>query len=1331
MLVLILGSQAAREWMVQDLLPKVVSSDSIQLNIEGFNSPLFSYWSFDSLTLNIDEQEIINTNKFLFHFKLASLLEKKLDITELSAGSLLITIPNSNTQEAPNEASNKYDWQDILIPVRVQKLALNHVLIKNTELALPAFQARGKAELNWQDSLLTSNISIQTLVNPSAYIDLDANLDSQFSGKIKASIQEAAGGWLGKVIKLPQEQAVDFNLELSAKTDNTITSWKLHSFKMPWQKHSIDAQAQGSWTALEKKLEISQSSIFVDQKEQNIQGWWQNQLFELKTHLNELPISLANTFQNYVEGGTISGTVLAHGSMIKPQLQTNLQASTRYKNSELSISLKGEGGFELFKVEDAVIKLGDALLETSGNILLRQQKMDLKVHQLRGPVQIVALFDVELPDNLYIDITNTQGTLKGAFTAPNYSGFTQANSRYKEQVFEAQTNFKGNIEKININNFVAKDSGSQVQADGLIDWHNEKLKLHLATKKLPLDIISLLNIDLPNELSADINTDILLTGTFTEPEYEGSVDATGYVNKRTFDIKSKVKGDIEKIELLDFSSHVADGIIDARGLIDWRREQLHLTLNASNLPSHLASIAQLDLPEGLAARLNVNGSVSGSFIQPEFKGEASAIGIFQDTHFDITSLLTSSADHIELQTVSAKLFFPEKNTLSQSSSSVAPNASIQGKGFYRFTSKQLEGKIKVQDLPYQTLTLAGIDLPENLVGLINADLSIVGKLPTPKILGSIYSHGVFEDEPFSIDIVGSQQDQSLFFDNIKLNWNDTFLGANGLLSKENLDLHVDLQSFKLTDLNTFGYDLKPGNVNLNLNLQGSLEAPKLDGLVTLSVKNLDHTEDLTTTPEDIVVNSQLMTQGDTLIITSDVKQGTEAKGHLLITSQFKPFLKWLIEDTGEQKIADLPIAMSAKGNVGLTWINHFIDRDIQNISGKLSLDAELKGSLNQPRLNGSLVLLNGIYINTLSQTSIEEAEITLAFDEQSINILKAEATDGHTGKIKLSGSVNLADGDHGLIDIRLNLNKASIIRREDIEGDASGNIRLSGDFKTILVEGNIDVAPFQIMLDLIPSDTIPEIDVTLKEDANTALKGKIKIPHFDLNIIISVEQQAYIRSRGLDAELKGKLMLLGSIQKPRYTGQFEVIRGNFDLFTKRFKLEQGDVLFANDAISLIVQGKHIGKDYTFIASLSGTLDDLKIGLRTEPTLPEDEALARLLFGRSIRNISPFQAMQLAAAIQTLRGESSKFDPLSTARDFLHVDNITIESQEGSSGNGIVVGLGKYITEGVYVEITRTPEPTQPWTGSVEVELTPSLNLETTTGNSSGFGGVELQWKKDY
>ncbi len=1423
-LSLLVTSQSTREWLVADLSPTLLESDSLQLKVNGLNSPEFGYWYVEEISFTLDNEKLFSAHKLLLSFDATSLLSRKLDINELSAAHIVFALPDTTEPDADTKATApQSSWQALQFPFRLQKLAVNHLEILNSSLDIPSLQIAGKANLLWQEAFFETDITLTTKSEQASHINLQAQVNEQLSGKIELSMQEPSGAWLGKLLKLPDTQAVDLNLEVIAKADESKLNWELKSLRMPWQTHQIEGFGHGYWETELEKLDIAELALLIDQKQQKVHGWWQDQLFDISADLDQLPIGITEAFQEYIVGGQITASLHASGLISNPDIQATIQAASHYNNEAVAVDLTGNGNLSTFNLENSHLQLGDAKLSTSGEIHIEQQQFDLNIQQLSGPLRMIEVFDVALPDDFVIHINEAEGSLKGPFMAPKYSGFTQAKGRYKDQSFELQSNFKGDVDQVELRKLQARIADGNLSADGLIDWHNEKLDLTLDSDKLSLNLLRLFDVALPAEITAnlgakgslkgeftrpyfvgnlsangqfkrqsftaninadgdlqslkladvtgkfgdahieasgnikleqqqldinikelsasteladtfnidipedlDLNVSIIngnVKGAFDKPAYKGTASVTGHFKDQKLAVQSKVRGNIEQIEFDGLIAQIDEGELKASGMVDWKNEQLNLTLNATDIPAYLVSVANVELPDDLSARINTLGTLKGSFTLPLFKGEASASGHYQDTNFELNTALNSSSDQVAIENLTATFVIDKNNDTSK--------ASIQGAGKYTLSSKKVEGKIKVHDLPYQTIELTGAELPKNLAGTLNADLVITGALPLPMIYGSLKSEGVFEGETFSLNIIGSQKDKILVFDQTDLSWNNTSITANGIVSEDNLDLHVSLNELKLTDFNKFGYDLKPGSVDLNFDLLGSITSPKLDGLMKLTVNNQGFSEDINAAKEDIVVTTTFTTKDDLLLVTSDVKHGQEAKGKLSIDSEFTAFLNWLIGNENPQDINTLPLKINAKGNVGLNWLNHFIDRDIQSISGKLILDTQLTGTIEAPSLNGSLFLDSGSYVNSLSQTTIENAQIELAFDEKSVSIVKAHADDGHKGTLNLNGRIALPDGDKGLIDVTLNLHNASLVRREDIEGDASGSIQLSGDFNQIQVKGDVEVYPFQIMLDLIPSDSIPEIEVSSLEDSKKATKASLEAPPIALDVNINVNQQAYIRGRGLDAELEGKLALTGTTKKPNYNGRFNVIRGTFELFAKTFKLEEGDVLFSNDAVSLFVQGRHRGKELTFIASLSGTMDNLKIELRTEPSLPEDEALSRLLFGKSVRNITPIQAIQLASAIQTLRGEGGGFDPLGKARELLNVDSISVESQETSQGNGIAVGVGKYITEGVYVELERTPEPSQPWKGSVEVELTPNVNLETTTGGSSGFGGVELQWKNDY
>jgi len=60
-----------------------------------------------------------------------------------------------------------------------------------------------------------------------------------------------------------------------------------------------------------------------------------------------------------------------------------------------------------------------------------------------------------------------------------------------------------------------------------------------------------------------------------------------------------------------------------------------------------------------------------------------------------------------------------------------------------------------------------------------------------------------------------------------------------------------------------------------------------------------------------------------------------------------------------------------------------------------------------------------------------------------------------------------------------------------------------------------------------------------------------------------------------------------------------------------------------------------------------------------------------------------------------------------------------------------IGVGKYINERVYLEVQKTPDPSQPWQGNITIDLLPNLKLESSTGGTSGVPGAALKWKNDY
>jgi autotransporter translocation and assembly factor TamB len=188
-----------------------------------------------------------------------------------------------------------------------------------------------------------------------------------------------------------------------------------------------------------------------------------------------------------------------------------------------------------------------------------------------------------------------------------------------------------------------------------------------------------------------------------------------------------------------------------------------------------------------------------------------------------------------------------------------------------------------------------------------------------------------------------------------------------------------------------------------------------------------------------------------------------------------------------------------------------------------------------------------------------------------------------------------------------------------------------------------------------------------------------------------------------------------------------VRRGYVDLLDRRFVIREGEIRFVGTSpptpeINLTAAAE--GNGITAIVRLSGAATDPIVAIDSEPTLPTDEILARLLFGRDVSRITPVQGIRLAAAVRQLEGGGG-LDVLTNLRETIGIDTLDIG---GDSPAEAYVSAGKYVAENVFVEVQQSLATGQT-KARVEVELTDQINVVTETGD--GMSGVEVEWRYDY
>ena len=194
--------------------------------------------------------------------------------------------------------------------------------------------------------------------------------------------------------------------------------------------------------------------------------------------------------------------------------------------------------------------------------------------------------------------------------------------------------------------------------------------------------------------------------------------------------------------------------------------------------------------------------------------------------------------------------------------------------------------------------------------------------------------------------------------------------------------------------------------------------------------------------------------------------------------------------------------------------------------------------------------------------------------------------------------------------------------------------------------------------------------------------------------------------------------------KPIPSGGLHLRRGTFSLVGSTLNFTEGTIDFSGAGIAdPSIHFIATSTTATMIATLtiSGSAKNPKIVLSSVPDMPQDEILAQLLFNSSTSKLSPFQLAEIAAALASMSGATSNFDPLESLRSKFGLDRLSVGSNSSGSPT---LEAGTYLARGVYLGAKQSASGGG-LQATVQIDLTKGLKLETTagSGNTSATGST--------
>ena len=363
-----------------------------------------------------------------------------------------------------------------------------------------------------------------------------------------------------------------------------------------------------------------------------------------------------------------------------------------------------------------------------------------------------------------------------------------------------------------------------------------------------------------------------------------------------------------------------------------------------------------------------------------------------------------------------------------------------------------------------------------------------------------------------------------------------------------------------------------------------------------------------------------------------------------------------------------------------------------DLGGPVKLSADVRGTLANPVVRGA-VSSDGLRLQSaLSGTDIRNVAVRGRFNGSRLRLTSFSGTAVNGGAVSGSGFIDLADIDATRgprIDLRIATRNARLLAANGLDATVTGPLRIVSNGVGGTIAGRLQINRASWQLGIAADDVrLPQIATTEINAPADVAPGAAPTAPWRYLIDAQADSRVDVDGLGLDSEWEANIRLRGTTDDPRMGGAARVVRGSYSFAGTRFELVRGRIAFDENVpidprIDILAETDRAGIDVA--VAVQGNATQPEISFTSTPSLPEEEILARLLFGGSVTDLSATDAVQLGAALASLRGGGG-LDPINRLRTAIGLDRLRIVGSDPALGRSTGVALGKNIGRRFYVEL---------------------------------------------
>jgi len=612
----------------------------------------------------------------------------------------------------------------------------------------------------------------------------------------------------------------------------------------------------------------------------------------------------------------------------------------------------------------------------------------------------------------------------------------------------------------------------------------------------------------------------------------------------------------------------------------------------------------------------------------------------------------------------------------------------------------------------------------NAAGIISGTVNATGTASAPAIrydlewsdaqLRQTRDAGI---DPFRLQASGSFANGTVALDATRLTGSDGLdLSATGRVILQNgvpaLDINARANAVPASLINAFAPSLGArGTISGTITATGTPEAPAVRYDLRWANAGVTQTTSAGLAALNITANGTF--QNGTVTVDTRLSGGggisLSGSGSVALAGQRPLDLRF----NGQLPFSILAGQLAAQGFV---------------LEGTGNVDIAIRGTAAAPAITGTASSSGARFVDVKHNLAITDLAANIAFDGNSANISRLSGRLSGGGTVSVQGSVGITLGSGFPADLRITLAQATYADGTLVAVTADGALTITGPLTSgPVLGGRITLTKAAITVPARLPSSLTAIDIRHRNAPPDVLRQMEALrPQsaagssrpIALNLQISAPNGIFVRGRGIDAELGGDLTVTGTAVAPVVAGGFEMRRGRIVILSKRLDFTEGDITFGGGLIPILDMEANTTSDQTTITvHVTGVANDPTITFSSSPALPQDEVLARLIFGQSMSRLSPLQIAQLADAVSQLAGGGST-SLLETLRSNLGVDDLDISTDETGQ---TTVSVGRYLNNRTYLQVEQGGSGGAQAT--INLDVGRGVKLKAGAGTEGGTAGI--------